>query len=80
MIENCREEYWFQVNQVENEMIDASGEGGSHATKGVEMVEYRRSDGDLHTSLHTIPSETAFLPCAGVLTAPASYFPLAFSS
>ena len=36
-------------------------------TKGVGMVEYHRSDGDCHTSLYTIPSETAFLPCAGVL-------------
>ena len=30
------------------------------------MVEYHRSDGVCHTSLHTTPSETAFLPCAGV--------------
>ena len=59
MIENHREEYWFQENQVESEMLDASGEGGSHATKGVGMVEYHRSDGVCHTSLHSTPSETA---------------------
>ena len=50
-------------------MFDALGEGGSHATQDVRMGEYRRSEGDFHTSFYTIPSETAFLPCAGALPA-----------
>ena len=37
--------------------------------QGMGMVEYRRSVGDFHTSMHTIPSETAFLPCTGILPA-----------
>ena len=49
-------------------MFDALGEGGSHATQDVRMGEYRRSEGGFHT-FYTIPSETAFLPCAGVLPA-----------
>ena len=69
MIENGYEEYWFQEIQVESEMLDASEQGGSHVRKGMGMVEYCRSEGDFHTSLHTIPSETAFLPCAGILPA-----------
>ena len=49
-------------------MHPGGGGGGSHATHGMGMVEYRRSEEDFHT-LRTIPSETAFLPCAGFLPA-----------